>query len=158
MFHPIGLTAVLPTAKQFAVVASGMNQGQWAYLSGTNTTWNEPEVTPVAGYGAAQSAKAILTPIIKEPANSEELLIIDDLIVAGARVTRLVGSDLIIEDTELDNRAAGDFSSATPGDSMVLNTDGYPTLDGATDDPGAAATVVAYFERTEGNSVWYRTA
>jgi len=158
MFHPIGLSAVPATARQLAISAGAIGQGQWAYLTATNTTANEPTVTAVASYANAQTTRANLAPIIKEAKNDEELLVIDTLIdAAGIRVLRLVGSDLLIEDMDLANRVDGAFASATPGDAMVLTVSGYPTLDGASDDPGAAATVVARFERFETPAVVYRT-
>ena len=66
MFHPIGLTAVPAEARQLAIAAAAISQGQWAFLSGTNSAENEPEVTPVASYAHAQKARALLAPIIKE--------------------------------------------------------------------------------------------
>ncbi len=158
MFHPIGLTAVPAEARLLAISAGAIGQGQWAYLGATNTAANEPTVTAVASYANAQVTRANLAPIIKEAKNDEELLVIDTLIDgAGDRVLRLVGSDLLIEDFYLSDRVDGDFSAATPGDAMVLTVSGYPTLDGASDDPGASATVVARFERFETPAVTYRT-
>lgn len=157
MIHRIGLSAVPAENRQLAIAAADFSaQGQWGYLSGTDSGENEPEVTPVSSYAIAQYNKEILAPVCKEPATNEDV-IADVAISDGDRVLRIMGAGNLLEDTELGDYANGDFSSATPGDAMVLTVSGFPTLDGASDDPGASATVVARFEKYIAPSVWYRT-
>ena len=157
MFHPITMVAVPDTARQPVFAAAAFLQGQWGWSSGSNADTGDPEYSPVDSYADAQIIKADLACIIKEPANNEELEDIDNIIVANARVIALEGAGLLIEDTELGNRVNGDFTGATVGDAMVLTVSGFPTLDGASDDPGAAATVVARFRSYSGDAVIYVT-
>ncbi len=80
-----------------------------------------------------------------------------DDIADEARVNRVaVKSGLLIEDNELaTNSGTAVWGSATENDPMVLNTSGFLTLDGAGDDPGAGATIIAKFIRIQNGIIFY---
>jgi len=73
------------------------------------------------------------------------------------RVLRVpVKSGLLVEDSLLaTNSATAAWGSATAGDAMILNASGFLTLNGAGDDPGAGATIIAKFIRIQNGIVFY---
>ncbi|MHA1952338.1 MAG: hypothetical protein ACW96U_00110 [Candidatus Heimdallarchaeaceae archaeon] len=80
-----------------------------------------------------------------------------DDIAADDRVIRVpISSGLIVEDSTLSaNNTAAVWASASVGDAMILNTDAILTLDGASDDPGTGATIIAKFIRIQNGIIYY---
>ena len=80
-----------------------------------------------------------------------------DDIAAEDRVLRIpIKSGLLIEDSLLaTNSATANWAGASAGDAMILNTGGFLTLNGAGDDPGAGATIIAKFVRIQNGIVFY---
>lgn len=77
------------------------------------------------------------------------------------RILRVpIKSGLLVEDSLLSTNVTGQgvtvtFALASAGAAMVLNTNGFLTLDGADDDPGTDATVIAKFNRIQNGIVFY---
>jgi len=80
-----------------------------------------------------------------------------DDITATDRCLRVpIKSGLLVEDSMLaTNSGTAAWTSATAGDAMVLNTNGFLTLDGAGDDPGTDATIIAKFIRIQNGIIFY---
>ena len=80
-----------------------------------------------------------------------------DDIAADDRVLRVpIRSGLLVEDSLLaTNSATANWSGASAGDEMVLNASGFLTLNGAGDDPGAGATIIAKFIRIQNGIIFY---
>lgn len=80
-----------------------------------------------------------------------------DDIASADRVLRVpIKSGLLIEDNELaTNSGTANWSGASEGDEMILNTNGFLTLNGAGDDLGAGATIIAKFSRIQNGIIFY---
>jgi hypothetical protein len=80
-----------------------------------------------------------------------------DDIAATDRVLRVpIKSGQLVEDSTLaTNSATAAWTSATAGDEMILNASGFLTLNGAGDDPGANATIIAKFIRIQNGIIFY---
>ena len=139
-------------------------QGQWGFRSGQNAD-SEDVFDVVNSYTDAQLAVYKLGIVAKENISAkgsdtdfETIYVNDGDANDDGRLAQFIfGDGHTIEDDRLDARVDADFSSASYGTAMVLTASGFPTLDGASDDPGASATVVALFENYLGNVVTYTT-
>ena len=137
-------------------------QGQW--FRQTNDASGDPIWEVVDSYADAQKNIRILAPILKPPFEKDsgddtyETIYSNDgeSTDNGKPPSFLVTPNALIEDTKLADRVLGDFDSATAGDLMVLTVSGYPTLDGASDDPGSSATPVGAFIDVTNDIVRYR--
>jgi acetyltransferase-like isoleucine patch superfamily enzyme len=161
------LTPVLcpPEAKQTAIAAEAMKQGQWVYMSsndgspvGNSTPFQEVLVSKVDSTSIAQYAVAQLFPVMKYAADLEYAESVYEDIAINDQVVILVGDGIEIEDDALYGYLphAG-WASQTPGTSMSLTASGYPTF---ADGPGhvTAHTEVAYFVKYENSIITYQTA
>ncbi len=145
-------------------ISADMKQGQWAYRNGADSDGNE-QVTPVASSGNASLSRGKLVMVYKETLHKDKDDSYYETIYTndgddyddGYPAAMVIGGGVTIEDDQLDSRVDADFSSASHGDLMVLTASGYPTLDGASDDPGADVTPVAVFENILGSVVTYTT-
>lgn len=137
------------------------SQGRWGFLTydtSGNTRW---EV--VDSYADAQKNIGLLAPIHKPPIQKDQsdddyetVYSEDNASYDGKFPSFIRERHSKIEDTKLSDRVDADFTATTaPGTLMVLTVSGYPTLDGASDDPGSSATVVGVFEEWTGGSVVY---
>lgn len=139
-------------------------QGQWFFLTALSASDCSPRWELVDSYADAQKAAAVLAPVHKRPFQKdlgdddyETVYSEDNSNWDGKYPQFITDNDALIEDTKLDSRVDAVFTTADPGTAMVLTVSGYPTLDGASDDPGSSATPVATFVEWTGASVIYRT-
>ena len=139
---------------EIVIAAASITNGQWATLTTKDTTTGLERVTPVAANYTGSARK--VGPCAKIIEYKEDIAS-QDTIASGDRCLWQPAANVEFEDFYLTSRVSGAFSSATPGADMVLTTSGYPTLDGADDDPGATATIVAMFKEVDGNSVRYES-
>lgn len=139
-------------------------QGKWHFLTNEGTSDYDPRFEVVDGATDGQKAVNVLAPITKPPIQKDqgddeyETIYSETSSSWDYKFPAFVReSGVLIEDTKLSDRVLADFTTATPGEAMVLTVSGFPTLDGASDDPGSSQTIVAYFEEYTGGSVLYRT-
>jgi hypothetical protein len=80
-----------------------------------------------------------------------------NVIADEARVLRVpIRNGQLVEDNELaTNSGTANWSGASVGAEMILNTAGFLTLNGAGDDPGAGATIIAKFIRIQNGIIFY---
>lgn len=73
------------------------------------------------------------------------------------RVLRVpIKSGQLVEDNELaTNSGTANWAGASANDEMILNASGFLTLNGAGDDPGAGATIIAKFIRIQNGIIFY---
>ena len=73
------------------------------------------------------------------------------------RVLRVpIKSGQLVEDSLLaTNSSTASWSGASAGAEMILNASGFLTLNGAGDDPGANATIIAKFIRIQNGIIFY---
>jgi len=149
-------------AAETALLTADAKQGQWVYMDGEDIS-GEKVVTPVTTEAGAKKDRRILGVLMKPPVSVEggdslyeDIYVNDgDTTDDGLFATALFGAEHIVEDDQLVNRVAADFTTANYGDAMALTVSGYPTIDGATDDAGGP--VVATFESKLGDVITYRT-
>ena len=156
----ITLLNAAPEDKIPAVANEAMVQGQFCVISGYDGDDALMDIADTADDDELDTNKLYL---VMEYATRVEGTETDDWddIVDQARVNRVaIKSGLLVEDNELTTNVTGQgvtvtFALASPGDLMVLNANGFLTLDGADDDPGAGATVIAKFKLIQNGIVFY---
>jgi len=139
----ITLLNAKPEDKIPAVANEALKQGQWCIVA--SESGGDFYMDAVDAAGDCQAARYTLYMVHKEAINieGEEEDLWDD-IAEDAHVIR-IGQipGLMVEDTMLTtNSAVADWANASAADLMILNTSGYLTLVGASDDP-TSATIVA---------------
>ena len=156
----ITLLNAAPEDKIPAVANEAMVQGQFCVISGYDGDDALMNIADTTDDDELDTNKLYL---VMEYAVRVEGTEHDDWndITNQARVNRVaIKSGLLIEDNELATNVTGQgvtvtFALASPGALMILNTDGFLTLDGADDDPGAGATVIAKFKRIQNGIIFY---
>ena len=149
--------------KESVELASDIYQGQWGYHSGVNSAGNV-KVTVVSSATHAAYARDKLGIVMADPIDIEGSDVDHDLIDSGSMAVFVVGekSGIVVEDDYLTTRtisgtavSATDFSAATYGDALYLNSEGYPTDSSATDyDSGSVK--IGEFQQYINGIVFYR--
>jgi hypothetical protein len=156
----ITLLNAAPEDKIPAVANEAMVQGQFCVISGYDGDDALMNIADTTDDDELDTNKLYLVMEYAVRVEGTEHDDWDD-IANQARVNRVaIKSGLLIEDNELATNVTGQgvtvtFALASPGALMILNTDGFLTLDGADDDPGAGATVIAKFKRIQNGIIFY---
>ena len=156
----ITLLNAAPEDKIPAVANEAMVQGQYGVISGYD---GDDALMNIADTADDDELDVNNLYLIMEYATRIEGTEEDDWddIADEARVNRVpIKSGLLVEDSLLSTNVTGQgvtvtFALARPGDLMILNANGFLTLDGADDDPGAGATVIAKFKKIINGIVFY---
>ena len=133
-----------------------LTQGMWAFESAYDTDnsifVDKVDDATAAGYDANKLGLVVYYPVARDGGESDY-----DDIDADTMVVWVSAPMVEVEDDKLaTNSTTAAWDSATMGDTMVVNTDGYLTLTGAADAP-SEATSVAEFMKYENGIVFYRT-
>lgn len=135
--------------------ATDLTQGAWGYESGYDSDGNA-QVTIVSTDTHAAYALTELGLVMNFPVDIQGDEAEHDAIASGDRVLFVSASGTEVEDDMLTtNSTTTVWASASFGDNLVINNDGYLTKVGAADAP-AGATVVAKFQKYANGIVWYR--
>ena len=139
--------------KESVELASAMTQGQWGYFSGINTAGNlkvtEVSTTTHGAYGRDKLCIISAAVLDAEGADSTH-----EAIASGSMAIAVVGegSGIIVEDDYLvtSTLSAADFSAMARGEVLYLNSEGYPTDDGASDYDGGSTAIGEFLDYTNG--------
>jgi hypothetical protein len=152
----ITLLNAAPEDKIPAVANEAMVQGQFCTIASYDGDDAKMAIADTADDDELDTNKLYL---VLEYAYRVEGTEHDDwnVIASADRVLRVpIKSGLLVEDNELaTNSSTASWSGATEGDAMILNASGFLTLDGAGDDPGAGATIIAKFIRIQNGIIFY---
>lgn len=150
----ITLLNAAPEEKIPAIANEAMVQGQFCVIGGYS---GDDALMDIAAGGDNDDANALY--LVLAYAYRVEGTEEDDWddIAATDRVLRVpIRSGLLVEDSLLaTNSATASWSGASAGAEMILNASGFLTLNGAGDDPGAGATIIAKFIRIQNGIIFY---
>lgn len=150
----ITLLNAAPEEKIPAVANEAMVQGNFCVIGGYS---GDDALMDIAAGGDDDDANALY--LVLAYAYRVEGTEEDDWddIAAEDRVLRVpIRSGLLVEDSLLaTNSATANWSGASAGAEMILNASGFLTLNGAGDDPGAGATIIAKFIRIQNGIIFY---
>ena len=154
------ITFVNPKAedKQPAYASEAMSQGIWCTEIGLDTGTGLPSMAIVDSDALAKYDRHLIYLVTKPPIDIEygdstweTIAITSDVIRNGN------GGGLLVEDSYLStNSTTAAWSTASFGDILVLNTDGFLTI-AASGDAGSSRTSIAKFVRYVNGIVWYET-
>jgi hypothetical protein len=150
----ITLLNAAPEDKIPAVANEAMVQGNFCVIGGYS---GDDALMDIAAGGDNDDANALY--LVLSYAYRMEGTEEDDWddISANDRVLRVpIKSGLLVEDSLLStNSSTANWSGASAGAEMILNASGFLTLNGAGDDPGAGATIIAKFNRIQNGIIFY---
>jgi len=133
-----------------------LTQGMWAFESAYDTDnsifVDKVDDATAAAYDKNKLGLVVYYPVERDGSESDY-----DSIAANTMVVWVSAPMVEVEDDKLaSNSTTANWSSATMGTLMYVNTNGYLTLAGAADVP-TSATAVAEFLKYENGIVFYRT-
>lgn len=137
-----------------AVANEAMKQGNFCVIGGYD---GDDALMDIAAGGDDDDVNKLY--LVLEYAYRVEGTEHDDwnVIADEARVLRVpIRNGQLVEDNELaTNSGTANWAGASVGDEMILNASGFLTLNGAGDDPGAGATIIAKFIRIQNGIIFF---